>query len=87
MKKKKAIAKFEESNTLLLEKWIDTMDENLPPLSNFILPGGGLSSSHLHVCRSITRRAERDTLLLKENNQVDQSVTIYLNRLSDYFFC
>lgn len=65
-----------------LEKWIDTMDTQLPELKNFILPGGHIAISSSHVCRTVCRRAER----LCVTESIPQEVLIYLNRLSDYFF-
>lgn len=70
----------------LLEKWMDEMDAELPPLKTFILPGGHPAGSSLHLARSIVRRAERIILPLYEQADVDAYVLIYLNRLSDYLF-
>jgi cob(I)alamin adenosyltransferase len=75
-----------------LENWIDSMEETLPVLKNFILPSGGLLATHLHLARAVTRRAERavHNLLSESKDQEisghDPAVGIYLNRLSDYFF-
>lgn len=69
-----------------LEKEIDQMDQGLPPLKNFILPGGHPTVSVCHVCRTVCRRAERLVVALHENDPVDPLVLQYLNRLSDYFF-
>eukprot|EP01119_Soliformovum_irregulare_P003223 TRINITY_DN13573_c0_g1_i1.p1 TRINITY_DN13573_c0_g1~~TRINITY_DN13573_c0_g1_i1.p1 ORF type:complete len:223 (+),score=58.13 TRINITY_DN13573_c0_g1_i1:1-669(+) len=79
---------FEDSHTGDLEKWIDEMEETLPPLKNFILPGGGKASSHLHMARAICRRTERRVVNLQEidNLSIDPNVPIFLNRLSDYLF-
>eukprot|EP00301_Raphidiophrys_heterophryoidea_P025223 c8417_g1_i1.p1 GENE.c8417_g1_i1~~c8417_g1_i1.p1 ORF type:complete len:244 (-),score=59.76 c8417_g1_i1:228-959(-) len=79
-------AKFPEKTYVKLETWIDEMDVDLPPLTNFILPGGGLLGSHLHLARSACRRAERHVLPLVTNAHVEPSVSVYLNRLSDFFF-
>ncbi|MDX9798648.1 MAG: cob(I)yrinic acid a,c-diamide adenosyltransferase [Bacteroidales bacterium] len=70
-----------------LEERIDTMEQKLPKLKNFILPTGYYISSHTHVARTICRRAER--LLSKLNNEqfVSEKSLIYINRLSDYLFC
>eukprot|EP00048_Salpingoeca_helianthica_P000245 m.40262 g.40262 ORF g.40262 m.40262 type:complete len:224 (-) comp10296_c0_seq1:80-751(-) len=65
-----------------LEQMIDAMDANLPPLSNFILPGGGHSSTALHQARAVCRRAERAVCVLDDV----EAVQVYLNRLSDFLF-
>ncbi|KAF9438474.1 hypothetical protein BGZ76_007593 [Entomortierella beljakovae] len=69
-----------------LEKWIDTMSQELPPLTKFILPSGGKAASALHVARSVSRRNERRVVPLANEQRVDHSVAVYLNRLSDYLF-
>ncbi|MBT8181125.1 MAG: cob(I)yrinic acid a,c-diamide adenosyltransferase [Eudoraea sp.] len=69
-----------------LENEIDMMNETLPPMTNFILPGGHTNVSYCHIARTICRRAERMVSLLHENEPVDSMVLIYLNRLSDYLF-
>lgn len=70
----------------LLEHEIDSMNEHLPPLGNFILPGGHPAVSQAHVCRCVCRRAERIITNLAEQTKVDPLVIQYFNRLSDYFF-
>lgn len=70
----------------LLEKEMDRMDEQLPALKNFILPGGHPTVSYCHLARCVCRRAERMVVALKANEEVDEVVLQYLNRLSDYFF-
>lgn len=79
--------RFDKDETKILENWIDEMDEKLPPLKAFILPGGDSCGAFLHLARSICRRAERRVLPLQINADVDDNVVIYLNRLSDYLFC
>jgi cob(I)alamin adenosyltransferase len=69
-----------------LEREIDVMNADLEPLRSFILPGGTALAAHLHVCRTVARRAERLTVLLAEQEEVNTSAVKYLNRLSDWFF-
>ncbi len=70
-----------------VEKEIDRLQELLPPLRLFILPGGSMASSQAHVCRTVCRRTERCILRLAEcGAEVDEQVLSYINRLSDYFF-
>ncbi len=78
--------RFDSEATDLLEKWIDSMEALLPKLKTFILPGGHPAGATLHLSRSIIRRAERHVIPLYEQQDVEQSVLIYLNRLSDYLF-
>ena len=68
------------------EKLIDQMTERLPPLTQFILPGGSKAAAHLHMARTICRRAERRVVALMETAEIDQAIVIYLNRLSDLLF-
>lgn len=70
----------------LLEQEIDAMNEQLPELRHFILPGGNNAISFCHIARCICRRAERVTVQLANESTVDEKVNIYLNRLSDYLF-
>ena len=69
-----------------LETAIDLMNEDLPPMTHFILPGGHKSVSSCHIARTVCRRAERMTSLLNENEPLDGVILTYLNRLSDYLF-
>jgi len=76
-----------EEDVTLLEKEIDKMNEVLPPLKSFILPGGHVAASTLHVARCVCRRAERLCVRLqKKKEEVDPLIIKYLNRLSDYLF-
>jgi cob(I)alamin adenosyltransferase len=70
----------------LLEKEMDSMNEHLPELRHFILPGGSNAISYCHIARCVCRRAERITVQLAEESTVEEKVNIYLNRLSDYLF-
>ena len=69
-----------------LETEIDSMNADLTPLRSFILPGGSPLAAHLHLCRTVSRRAERLTVLLAAEAEVNPSAVRYLNRLSDWFF-
>ncbi len=70
-----------------LEAEIDWMIESQKPLDSFILPGGSPLSSHLHLARTVARRAEREAIRLKEAGEaVNEAALIYLNRLSDHLF-
>jgi len=82
----KALPQLEDDDIVLLENEIDHMNEELPELTSFILPGGHPTVSYCHVARTVCRRAER--LIIKLNTEFPiASVNIrYLNRLSDYLF-
>ena len=80
------IPKLSEDNILLLEKEIDRMNEDLPELNSFILPGGHITSSHCHIARCICRKSERFCIKLAQNHHIDPLIIKYLNRLSDYLF-
>lgn len=69
-----------------LEAEIDMMNERLEPLRSFVLPGGSSLSAHLHICRTVCRRAERLVVELAERENINPAAVIYLNRLSDWFF-
>jgi len=75
-----------DSDVTELENAMDRMDEGLPPMRNFILPGGHIAVSQCHIVRCVCRRAERLTTALNEAEEVPATILIYLNRLSDYFF-
>jgi cob(I)alamin adenosyltransferase len=68
------------------ETLIDTLTKKMPEITYFILPGGGKAGSFLHVCRTITRRAERQLVALMQKEKVDTEIVTYLNRLSDLLF-
>ncbi|MGL4309150.1 MAG: cob(I)yrinic acid a,c-diamide adenosyltransferase [Paracoccaceae bacterium] len=69
-----------------LETEIDAMNARLSPLRSFILPGGSALSAHLHLCRTVSRRAERLVVELATHEPVNPAAVKYLNRLSDWFF-
>ncbi len=75
-----------ETDIIQLEQEIDAMNEELPPLRNFILPGGHLTVSYSHVARCVCRRAERQVVALAQHEPVEGIIIRYLNRLSDYLF-
>lgn len=83
---KMATPDLHEADITLLEREIDAMSEDVPPLRAFILPGGHQSVSFCHVARCVCRRAERIAIRLQEESPVENLVIIYLNRLSDYLF-
>ena len=71
---------------LELENKIDETEDILPPLNDFIIPGGHLASSYCHVARNVCRRAERILISLLKQHKIDQNILKYFNRLSDYLF-
>jgi len=73
--------------TARLESEIDAMIAELEPLRSFILPAGSALSTHLHLSRTVSRRAERLAVNLTETDDVNPVAITYLNRLSDWFFC
>ncbi|WP_139492262.1 cob(I)yrinic acid a,c-diamide adenosyltransferase [Brevibacillus dissolubilis] len=77
---------IQEADVEYLEQKIDQLDEALPQLTNFILPGGHPAAAALHVARTVVRRAERLTVQVAEQEQVNEVVVKYLNRLSDFLF-
>ena len=85
-KSKMKIPDLREEDVVLLEKEMDKMNESLPEMRSFVLPGGHPSVSYCHIARCVCRRAERNTIHLSENNFVAEPVIKYLNRLSDYLF-
>ena len=74
------------SQVLRLEAEIDAMNARLEPLRSFILPGGSALAAHLHLCRTVSRRAERLTVELATMESINDEAVKYLNRLSDWFF-
>lgn len=85
-KSKVKIPHLKEEDITLFEKEMDAMDAVLPPMKNFVLPGGNEIVSKCHIVRCVCRRAERRVNHLAETEPVDELVIKYLNRLSDYLF-
>lgn len=69
-----------------LEQLIDTLQEQLPPLQHFVIPGGSVAGAQCHVARTVCRRAERCMVRLAQHSDVQPQLLQYINRLSDYLF-
>ena len=82
----KAIPRIGRSDTDELERMIDALQEELPPLRSFILPGGTRLSAAIHLSRAVCRRAERRVVELARSEKVNQEMVPFLNRLSTYLF-
>lgn len=82
----KNIPLVEKEDIGFLEREMDRMDEELPAMKSFVLPGGDSIVSYCHLARCVCRRAERMVIRLSEESAVPEIVVQYLNRLSDYFF-
>jgi cob(I)alamin adenosyltransferase len=80
------IPKINASDIELLEKEMDAMNESMPPMTHFILPGGHTTVSYCHIARTVCRRAERMATQLFEKEPFEENVLSYINRLSDYLF-
>lgn len=84
---KMQIPDLKETDIELLEKEMDRMNETVPPMKSFILPGGHITLSQLHIARCVCRRAERCCVRLEQESlEVEAIIIKYLNRLSDYLF-
>ena len=77
---------IKDTDITKIEAEIDRMNQLLPELNAFILPGGSTEGSICHVCRTISRRAERRIIDITKTQAIDNEIIIYINRLSDYFF-
>lgn len=77
---------FDQQRTLFLESEIDSLEEKLPKLQNFILPGGSKLGAQFQFLRTLVRRAERELVKLSSQRKLPASLFMYLNRLSDFFF-
>ena len=85
-KSRMKLPELRDEDVLVLEKEIDRMNEKLPELTSFILPGGHVNASWCHLARCVCRRSERLVCLLAEASPVEPLILPYLNRLSDYLF-
>ncbi len=75
-----------DAEIVRLEQMIDDLQSNLPPLREFVLPGGTRINAELHLCRTVCRRAERIAVQLQEHAEINPQAVPFLNRLSDFFF-
>jgi cob(I)alamin adenosyltransferase len=75
-----------DARAALLEGAIDRIEESLPPLTSFVMPGGSPAGAHLHQARTVCRRAERRVLTASRETPIRAEILIYLNRLSDFLF-
>jgi cob(I)alamin adenosyltransferase len=80
------IHKISKEDILFLEKEIDHMEQSLPQMTSFILPGGHQTVSFCHIARCVCRRTERLVVHLNEHESIDELILTYLNRLSDFLF-
>ncbi len=85
-KAKHPVPQIEERHVEKLERLIDELRASVGPLENFILPGGSVGASQLHVARTVCRRAERECIALSHDEPINPLITPYLNRLSDLLF-
>ena len=75
-----------EKDVKTIENWIDRITDELPPLTNFVIPGGHVCVSNTHLARCVCRRAERFITELNDINTINPVIVFYINRLSDYLF-
>ena len=80
------VVRLDAESVHALEQAIDAMNELLPPLKSFILPGGTPAAATLHVARTVCRRAERVCVALGDAESINPTILVYLNRLSDFLF-
>jgi cob(I)alamin adenosyltransferase len=85
-KSRMKVPDLNETDVELLEKEMDMMNEELPEMKSFILPGGNSANSICHITRCVCRRTERSVTLLNVQEEVDALILKYINRLSDYLF-
>jgi cob(I)alamin adenosyltransferase len=80
------VPRISAAHVEFLEQSIDSLEGGLAPLRQFIVPGGTPAAAHLHLARTICRRAEREVIRLAQHDAVGEQIAIYLNRLSDFLF-
>ena len=80
-----ATLRIEDDDIAQIERWIDRMQNQVPPLKAFVLPAGNEATCRAHVCRTVARRLER-AMLACDSNEKWQKELMFVNRLSDYFF-
>lgn len=85
-KEKRPTPTITQAHVDALERLMDALSEDLPPLENFILPGGTPAGAQLHIARTVCRRAEREAIALRAAEPIGPFVVAYLNRLSDALF-
>lgn len=79
-------SKMTDEDVARIENRIDEIDSMLPPLDNFVLPGGGETAAIAHICRTVCRRAERRICEVAEEYETEKNILRFVNRLSDYLF-
>ena len=77
---------IKDEHVTQLENYLDQLNEDIPPLENFIMPGGSKLLATIHLARSVARRAERDLVSLSVDHDINEAGLRYLNRLSDFLF-
>lgn len=82
----KTLTQISSADIANIEKSIDKINDGLPKLKSFVIPGGSISSAQSHIARTVCRRAERCIVRLNEINPIDENILIYINRLSDFLF-
>lgn len=83
---KMKLPELNKEHVLSIENEIDKLDQELPPMRNFVLPGGHVAISTIHIARCICRRAERKCITLQRELEISGIIIAFLNRLSDYLF-
>ena len=85
-REKSGVPEPDDEQIEVLERAIDTFEQELPPLRNFVLPGGNPAAAAFHLARTVCRRAERCCVSLSRESELDAPAVGYVNRLSDFFF-